>query len=93
MDWKLLASSFVAIFLAEMGDKTQIAALALSGGSASRWVIFVGASLALIASTALAVLAGGLVGRYVPEIWLKRSAGVLFIAIGVVFLLAKPPSS
>ncbi len=90
MSWSLFSSTFAAIFIAEMGDKTQLAAFALAGGNASRWTVFFAASLALIATTALAVLAGGIVGRYVPAIWVKRGAGALFIVMGVVFLLSKP---
>ena len=90
MDWKLTSGAFVAIFVAEMGDKTQLAAFALAGGSSSKWAVFFGASLALVATTAIAVLAGGVVGRYVPELWIKRGAGTLFIAIGLLLLLAKP---
>jgi putative Ca2+/H+ antiporter (TMEM165/GDT1 family) len=94
MDWKLLATTFAAIFLAELGDKTQIATFAMAGSAPSRWVVFVAASLALIASSALAVLAGGAIGRYVPAIWIRRAAGVLFIVLGCVFLLARaePPA-
>jgi len=90
MNWKLFAATFSAIFIAEMGDKTQLAAFALAGGSASRWTVFAAASLALVATTAIAVLAGGVVGKYVPEMWLKRGAGALFIVMGVLFLLSKP---
>lgn len=85
--WGLFASTFTTIFIAEMGDKTQLAAFAMSGGGSSRLTVFVAASLALVATTAIAVLAGGLVGRYVPEVWVRRGAGALFIVIGVVFLL------
>lgn len=90
MDWKLVAATFSAIFVAELGDKTQIAAVALSGGSSSRWAVFLGASLALVAATALAVLAGGIVGRYIPELWLKRGAGAVFVVMGILLLLSKP---
>lgn len=89
MDWKLFISTFTAIFIAEMGDKTQLAAFAMAGGSSSRWVVFVGASLALVATTAIAVIAGGAIGHYVPEVWLKRVAGVIFIVLGVLFLLTR----
>jgi putative Ca2+/H+ antiporter (TMEM165/GDT1 family) len=94
MDWKLFTSTFSLVFLAEMGDKTQLATMAMAGGGSSRWVVFAGAALALIATTAVAVLLGGVVSRYVPEIWVKRAAGTLFIVLGVLFLLAKakPPA-
>jgi len=92
MTWKIFASTFGAIFIAELGDKTQLAAFALSGHSSSRWTVFAAASLALIASTALAVLAGGLVGRHVPALWIKRGAGALFVVMGVLMLLSRPDS-
>jgi putative Ca2+/H+ antiporter (TMEM165/GDT1 family) len=89
MDWKLFASAFGTIFLAELGDKTQLATLALAAGGRSRWVVFMGAALALCATSALAVLGGDLVSRYVSPVWLKRAAGALFIVLGVLFLAGK----
>jgi putative Ca2+/H+ antiporter (TMEM165/GDT1 family) len=89
MDWKLFASTFAAIFLAEMGDKTQLATLSLAAGS-SRWVVFAASALALVATSAIAVLAGEVVSRLVPPVWIKRTAGALFLILGVVFLLSKP---
>jgi len=82
MDWKLVATTFVAIFIAELGDKTQLATMALSGSASSKWSVFLGASLGLIATTALGVLVGEAVTRAVPPEWINRAAGVLFIAIG-----------
>ena len=89
MDWKLFASTFGLIFIAEMGDKTQIATLALAGGGSSRWVVFSAAALALVATTAIAVLGGAVVNRYIPPIWIKRAAGATFVILGVLFLLSK----
>jgi putative Ca2+/H+ antiporter (TMEM165/GDT1 family) len=88
MDWKLFASTFAAIFLAEMGDKTQLATLSLAAGG-SRWVVFVAAAAALVATSAVAVLAGEAVARAVPPIWIKRAAGVLFLVLGAVYLLGR----
>ena len=93
MDIKLFASTFLAIFVAEMGDKTQLATLALAGGGSSRWVVFAASALALVATSAIAVLAGGVVHRHVSPIWIKRGAGVLFIVLGVLFLLARPEAA
>jgi putative Ca2+/H+ antiporter (TMEM165/GDT1 family) len=87
MDWKLFASTFSAIFLAELGDKTQLATLSLASGQSSRWVVFAGSALALVASSALAVLAGDLVARVIPPIWLRRAAAALFIALGLLMLV------
>jgi putative Ca2+/H+ antiporter (TMEM165/GDT1 family) len=88
MDWKLFASTFAAIFLAELGDKTQLATLTLASGG-SRWVVFGGAALALVASTAIAVLAGEAVSRVIPPIWIRRGAGALFLVLGLTFLFTK----
>jgi len=55
------------VLLAELGDKTQLATLALSAGGHARWLVFLGAALALIASSAVAVLVGGALGQVVPR--------------------------
>jgi putative Ca2+/H+ antiporter (TMEM165/GDT1 family) len=89
MDWKLFLSTFGAIFVAELGDKTQLATLSLSAGGRSRWIVFAGSALALTATSALAVVAGEAVARVVPPIWVRRAAGLLFMAMGVLFLLGK----
>lgn len=88
MDMKLLGSTYVAIFLAELGDKTQLSTLALAAGR-SRWPVFLGAGLALLTTTAIAVLAGDVVSRVVPPLWIRRGAGVLFLALGVLFLVSR----
>ncbi len=90
MDWKLFTSTFLVIFLAELGDKTQLATLGLAAGAASRSSVFLGAAAALVATTALAVVAGEAVGRLVPELWLRRGAGTLFVVLGAFFLLTRP---
>jgi putative Ca2+/H+ antiporter (TMEM165/GDT1 family) len=91
MDWKIFASTFAAIFIAELGDKTQLATLSLAAGSSSRWMVFAGSALALVATSAIAVLVGEGLTRTIPEVWLRRGAGVLFIVLGIVFLgTAKP---
>jgi Ca2+/H+ antiporter, TMEM165/GDT1 family len=92
MDWKLFLSTFGAIFVAELGDKTQLAARSLSAGSDSskaKWVVFAAASLALVASSAIAVVVGEGVSRVVSPLWLRRAAGVLFLVLGVLFLVRR----
>jgi len=86
MDWRLFASTFAAIFLAELGDKTQLATLSLAAGSQQRWVVFVGSALALVASSAVAVLAGDAVARLIPPVWLERGAGAVFLVLGAITL-------
>lgn len=83
MDLKLMATAFVTVFLAELGDKTQLATLTFAAESKSRWAVFIGAAAALVTTSAIAVLAGEAVSRVVPVVWLKRVAGAAFIAIGL----------
>lgn len=74
---------FLTIFLAELGDKTQLAALLFSSkGEHSPWLIFLTATLALTVSTAIAVALGTLASKYVGMVPLKLMAGLGFIAIG-----------
>ena len=87
MEWKLFASTFAAIFLAEIGDKTQLATLSLAAGGSSRWTVFAGSALALVAASAIAVIAGEALSRVIPPVWLQRGAGALFLVLGVAFLL------
>jgi Ca2+/H+ antiporter, TMEM165/GDT1 family len=88
MGWKLFATTFVSIFLAELGDKTQLATMSLAAGERARWTVFFAAALALVTSTAVAVLAGDAVARVIPPMWIKRAAGALFVVLGVL-LIAK----
>ncbi|HZF50206.1 MAG TPA: TMEM165/GDT1 family protein [Polyangiaceae bacterium] len=87
MDWKLFASTFAAVFVAEMGDKTQLATLSLAGSASSRLTVFGASALALVLTSAIAVLLGEAVARAVPPIWIKRAAGVIFLVLGVVYLV------
>jgi putative Ca2+/H+ antiporter (TMEM165/GDT1 family) len=89
MDWKLVFSTFVAVFIAETGDKTQLATLSLASGSTSRWSVFLGSASALVATSAIAVLVGASLAKVIPPIWLKRAAGAIFIVLGVMYLIAK----
>jgi hypothetical protein len=89
MDLKLLLSTFSLVFLAELGDKTQLATLSLAASGRSRLVVFAGASIALIATSGLAVLFGEAVTRVIPAAWIHRAAGVAFVVMGILLLLGK----
>lgn len=89
MDWKLLLSTFVSIFVAEIGDKTQLATMSLAAGGSSKLSVFVGSALALCATSAVGVLIGEGVSRVIPPIWLRRIAGAVFIVLGVLFLVRR----
>ena len=89
MDLRVLLTTFGIIFLAEMGDKTQLAAMTMAADTKKPWSVLIGASLALAAVSALGVLVGSVVGDYVPLIWVKRVAAIAFIIIGVLMLAGK----
>jgi Ca2+/H+ antiporter, TMEM165/GDT1 family len=89
MDLKLLLSTFGLVFLAELGDKTQLATLSLAASGHSRLAVFLGSAGALVVTSGIAVLAGASLARVVPEIWIHRTAGVGFLVMGVLFLIGK----
>jgi putative Ca2+/H+ antiporter (TMEM165/GDT1 family) len=89
MDLRVLLTTFGIIFLAEMGDKTQLAAMTMAADSKKPWAVFIGASLALVAVSALGVVVGSVIGTYVPLEWVKRVAAVAFIVIGILMLAGK----
>jgi putative Ca2+/H+ antiporter (TMEM165/GDT1 family) len=84
MDWKVLSTVFASVFIAELGDKTQLATMLFaSDKDISKLTVFAGASLALIITSALGVAAGSLLSQYIGEKQLHYLAGIGFIAIGV----------
>ena len=89
MDWKIFGTAFLTLFLAELGDKTQLAIITMSSRTDSKLAVFLGASLALVVVSLLAVLFGGVLTAYVPTEWLQRIVAVAFIAIGVLMLFGK----
>jgi len=89
MDLRVFLTTFGIIFLAEMGDKTQLAAMTMAADTKKPWSVLLGASLALAVVSALGVLIGSVVGDYVPLIWVKRVAAIAFIIIGVLMLAGK----
>lgn len=89
--WRLFSGTFVLIFLAELGDKTQLAAMARAsgggGGSGARWTVFLAASAALVLSTLIAVFFGDLLKSLIPdERYIKIASGLLFLVFGFVML-------
>ena len=89
MDWRVVLTTFGVIFLAEMGDKTQLAAMTLSSETKRPLAVLIGASLALVCVSAIGVLVGGVLSHYLPLEWIKRASAIAFIVIGVLILLGK----
>jgi len=89
MDWKIFGTAFATLFLAEMGDKTQIAVITMTASTESKIAVFLGAATALVAVTLIGVLVGGALSQWIPAEWLQRVAAVAFIVIGILMLLGK----
>lgn len=88
MEYKVLLTVFVAVFIAELGDKTQLATMLFAADKeVSKFTVFVGASLALVVASAIGVLAGGVVSQYISEKYLHYIAGAGFVGIGIWTLL------
>ncbi|MDH5717932.1 MAG: TMEM165/GDT1 family protein [Spirochaetia bacterium] len=88
MDYKILLTVFAAVFVAELGDKTQLATMLFAADkNVSKLTIFIGASLALIVTSAIGVLAGSLISQYISEKMLHYIAGTGFIVIGIFTLI------
>lgn len=91
MDWNLLGLSFMMVFLSELGDKSQLAAITLGGNSRSPRAVFLGIAAALVLTSLLGVLAGQGVAQLLPTVFLKAIAAVGF-ALMAVWLLWLPDS-
>ena len=87
MDWKIFVTIFIAVFIAELGDKTQLATMLFATDKeVSKYTVFFAASAALIVASAIGVLAGSLFAEYINEKYLHYIAGIGFILIGAFTL-------
>ena len=89
MDLSLLISTFLTVFLAELGDKTQLATVALTGTSDRPLAVFLGSSSALVLASLLGAMAGGSIASLIPTEWLQLVAAVGFLIIGSQLLLRR----
>jgi putative Ca2+/H+ antiporter (TMEM165/GDT1 family) len=88
--WKSFAAVFVTVFLAEIGDKTQLATMMFSAeGESNRWVVFAASATALVLAAAIGVLVGAQLERFVQPRTLKLIAGIGFIAIGLWTIVSR----
>ena len=79
----LLISTFLTVFVAELGDKTQITTLTISGTSNKPLAVFLGSSMALVLASLLGALTGGSISSFLPEVVLKSIASITFFIIGI----------
>jgi putative Ca2+/H+ antiporter (TMEM165/GDT1 family) len=89
VDWRVIAGTFGLIFLAELGDKTQLAAIAMSAETKSPAAVFIGATVALGLVTLIGVAVGGTVTRVIPARYIRMGAGALFVVMGIFMLLPR----
>lgn len=87
MDWKIFLTVFGAVFVAELGDKTQLATMLFAADKeVNKYIVFAAASAALVVASAIGVLAGSLLSEFINEKYLHYIAGVGFIVIGAFTL-------
>lgn len=86
---RVLLSTFALLFVAELGDKTQLAVLSMTAKHKMPFWIFIGATLALAAVTLLGVLGGELLTRFIPQTTIRKIAAVLFVAMGMLMWFDK----
>jgi putative Ca2+/H+ antiporter (TMEM165/GDT1 family) len=87
--FKVLLSTFALLFIAELGDKTQLAVINMTAKHKAPIWVFLGATLALAAVTGLGVLGGELLTRFIPEVVLRKVAALLFVAMGFLMWFNK----
>jgi putative Ca2+/H+ antiporter (TMEM165/GDT1 family) len=86
---KILFSTFALLFVAELGDKTQLAVINMTAKHKAPLWVFAGATLALAAVTGIGVLGGELLTRFFPEMVLRKVAAVLFVVMGLLMWFNK----
>ena len=87
--FKTILTSFIIVFFAELGDKTQLSTMLLASKSNSIWYTFIGSSLALILASFIGVIVGNNISKYFPIQYIQYCSGVIFVVIGFLFLLGK----
>lgn len=87
MDWHLLGLTFITVFISELGDKSQLASIALSGGSKSPRAVFLGAVAALLLASFLGVMIGGGTAQFLPAKVVKIGAAIGFAIMAIRLLL------
>jgi putative Ca2+/H+ antiporter (TMEM165/GDT1 family) len=89
MHWKIIVSTFITIFLAELGDKTQLASILMTSKTNKPTLVFIGTMLAFAVVTVIGVTAGSVITKFVPLSFIKAGAAISFIIIGILILFGK----
>ncbi|HHW18338.1 MAG TPA: TMEM165/GDT1 family protein [Firmicutes bacterium] len=89
MDWQIVLSTFAAVFLAELGDKTQLSTMMIASSKKAPWSVFLGSACALVLSSVIGVLVGDTLYRFVPVNVIRLLAGGGFLVIGLLILAGR----
>jgi putative Ca2+/H+ antiporter (TMEM165/GDT1 family) len=89
LDWRIVASTFVSVFFAELGDKTQLSTMMLASSKKAPLSVFVGSASALVLSSLIGVLVGDTLYKVVPPNIIRLVAGGGFVVIGALILLGR----
>jgi Ca2+/H+ antiporter, TMEM165/GDT1 family len=87
--WKTLFTVFFLVFIAELGDKTQLSTMLLASKADSIWIVFIGASLALILSSLLGVALGSVINKFIPQLYIQIGSGIAFLIVGILLIFGK----
>ena len=87
--WKTIITTFFLVFLAELGDKTQLSTMMLASKSTSIWHVFIGSACALVLSSLIGVIAGAYIHKYIPISTIQLCSGIAFILIGILLISGK----
>jgi putative Ca2+/H+ antiporter (TMEM165/GDT1 family) len=87
MDWRILGATFGTIFIAELGDKTQLACIMMAAQSKSPWTVFLGSALALVLVSLIGVLVAQALTQVLPLGLIKKGAGLGFMILGLLVFL------
>ena len=90
MDWAIFSTAFLTSLVAEMGDKTQLASMALSSRTASTGSVLLGSILGLSLATLLGIVVGRWLGTSLSPVIMKWASGLLFMVVGLSILVSKP---
>ncbi|HON87242.1 MAG TPA: TMEM165/GDT1 family protein [Bacillota bacterium] len=89
LNWETVLSTFLVVFLAELGDKTQLSTMALAASEKAVWSVFLGSALALVLSSFVGALVGASLYHIVSPHIIRLCAGGAFVVVGILMLLGK----
>jgi Ca2+/H+ antiporter, TMEM165/GDT1 family len=87
--WRTIFSTFILVFLAELGDKTQLSTMLFASKSNSIWHVFIGSACALVLSSLIGVLVGSAIHRYIPLLYIQVVSGIAFLIVGLLLVSGK----